>query len=65
MISHLYSHGAITKHQHGFLSKKCTTTNLLESLNDWTLAIDNKHGVNVAYLDYVKAFDSVSPIKLS
>ena len=33
----LRKHGLITKHQHGFLSGRSTTSNLLETLNDWTL----------------------------
>jgi ribonucleases P/MRP protein subunit RPP40 len=37
----------------------------LESLNDWTLALeDNKQSVLVAYIDYAKAFDTVSHSKL-
>jgi len=36
-INYLRQHRLITKDQHGFLTKKSTDTNLLESLNDWTL----------------------------
>ena len=36
-----------------------TTTNLLESLNDWTLSIQCKHSVKIAYVDFSKAFDTV------
>ena len=64
MLDFLRLHGAISKYQHDFLSGKSTTSNLLESLNEWTLAIDNKCGVNIAYIDYAKAFDSVSHSKL-
>ena len=28
--------GVISKQQHGFISRRSTTTNLLETLNDWT-----------------------------
>jgi len=42
----------------------CTFTNLLESLNDWTVAIEHKECVVVAYIDFRKAFDSVSHKKL-
>jgi hypothetical protein len=42
LSEYLLSKGLISRHQHGFISKHCTTTNLIESLNDWTLAIDNK-----------------------
>jgi len=41
-----------------------TTTNLLESLNDWTLSIQCKHSVKIAYVDFSKAFDTVSHNKL-
>ena len=34
-------------------------TGLLDVYNDWTLAVDQGYGVNVIYLDYKKAFDSV------
>jgi len=37
MLCFLRMHGLITKHQHGFLSGRSTTSNLLETLNDWTL----------------------------
>ena len=54
----------ITKQQHGFLSGRSTITNLLESLSDWTLTIDNKQTNTVVYVDFSKAFDSVSHTKL-
>jgi len=38
LINYLWQHRLITKDQHGF-SQKSTSTNLLESLNDWTLNI--------------------------
>uniref|UniRef100_A0A7I5EEN4 Reverse transcriptase domain-containing protein n=1 Tax=Haemonchus contortus TaxID=6289 RepID=A0A7I5EEN4_HAECO len=33
---------------------------MLESLNDWTDALDAKDSVDVIYLDFQKAFDRVS-----
>jgi len=50
--------------QHGFLFKTSTLTNLLESLNDWTVSIENKSQNRVAYIDFSRAFDSVSRPKL-
>ena len=41
-----------------------TCTQLLECLNDWTLAIDNHQGVAVGYIDFFLAFDSVVHNKL-
>jgi len=49
----------ITSCQHGFIRKKSCFTNLLSTLEDWTLALDQGFGVDVAYLDFTKAFDSV------
>jgi len=57
-------HGLISRHQHGFLSHHSTTTELLETLNDWTLALRNKHVVDAIYFDFSKAFDSVVHSKL-
>jgi len=50
--------------QHGFCRGRSTCTNLLESINDWTLSIQYRHYVTVAYVDFSKAFDSVSHEKL-
>ena len=64
MLDYFFRNNVISKQQHGFLSGKFTTTNLLEQLNDWTVALDNKNSVIVGYIDYAKAFDSVSHQKL-
>ena len=57
-------YGLISSQQHGFLRKKSTSTNLLETWNDFTLTLNNKNGITAAYIDYAKAFDSVSHPKL-
>jgi len=54
----------VTEHQHGFLRQKSCLTNLLEALEAWTEALDNGLGIDVLFLDYRKAFDSVSHCKL-
>jgi len=38
---------------------KSYLANLLESLECWTKALDESYGLDVLYLDYRKAFDSV------
>jgi len=64
VTAYLLRKGLINKHQHGFVNGRSTTTNLLESLSDWTFAIDNKATQTVIYVDFSKAFDSVSHPKL-
>ena len=64
MLDFFHQNGSINKQQHGFLSGKSTCTNLLEQLNDWTLAIDDKNMITVGYVDFAKAFDSISHQKL-
>ena len=54
----------ITKAQHGFLKRHSTSTNLLESLNSWTLSLSNHKPVTIAYVDFQRAFDSISHAKL-
>jgi hypothetical protein len=64
MLTYLRHHGLITRHQHGFIAKRSTTTNLLECLNDWSIALKDHHSVTVAYIDFSKAFDTVCKSKL-
>ena len=59
MMSFLDENDIITNCQHGFIKKKSCFTNLLTTLEDWTSAVDQDYGVDVAYLDFSKAFDSV------
>ena len=61
---YLLEHKLITPHQHGFLKRHSTSTNLLESINDWSISISNRKSVNIAYIDYKSAFDCISHRKL-
>jgi len=64
MYEHLKAHDILHRAQHGFCNGRSTCTNVLESVNDWTLSIEYKHSVKVACVDFSKAFDSVSHEKL-
>ena len=59
LLKFLESHERICKEQHGFRSGRSCLTNLLETLENWTAALDEGYGLDVVYLDYRKAFDSV------
>ena len=52
-------HNLIHPHQHGFVSRKSCLTNLLKSFQDWIHSVDEGFGVDIIYLDYKKALDSV------
>ena len=41
------------------MSRHSTVSNLLESVNDWTLALNNSKWIAIVYIDYAKAFDVV------
>lgn len=49
----------ISSKQHGFMSGRSCLTNLLLAFEKWTEYLDEGYGVDVIYLDYRKAFDSV------
>ena len=65
LMNYLLRHHLISKHQHGFLRRHSTASNLLETLNDFTLALNNKLTTDVIYIYSQKAFDTVSRKKTS
>ena len=64
LLSYLLSKCLITRQQHGFLARRSTGTQLVDCLNDWTLNIESKQSLDVIYIDFAKAFDSVVHTKL-
>jgi len=61
---YLLQHKIISSHQHGFLGRKSTTTQLLECSLDWNIALNAHSNTDIIYLDFSKAFDSVAHVKL-
>lgn len=64
IIDFLSTRRIISEHQHGFLPGRSVETNLLECIDDWTSAINDKCSCDVVYFDFAKAFDRVSHRKL-
>ena len=64
LINHLLDNHLIKNTQHGFLSKKSVTTNLLEFLEKITEMFDNNKPLGTIYLDFAKAFDKVPKQRL-
>ena len=58
-MEHAVDNDMISCHQHGFQKKCSCVTQLLECLYDWTKAYDEAKGMDVIYLDFRKAFDTV------
>lgn len=61
IMYHLDQQLCLSKHQHGFVSKRSCLTNLLETFESWTSSLDDKEviGIDAVFLDYQKAFDRV------
>ena len=57
--SHLDRHGILTELNHGFRSSHSCESQLLITTNDILSRLDNKEQVDMAVLDFSKAFDTV------
>ena len=64
MLSHLTEQRLLSEHQHGFRPKRSCSTQLLEVLDAWTRELECGNPVDVVYLDFQKAFDSVPHLRL-
>jgi Reverse transcriptase (RNA-dependent DNA polymerase) len=64
LLSYPLGKHLISRHQHAFIIKHSTTTNLLESLHDWSVALNNSNSVDVIYIDFRRVFDSIVFTKL-
>jgi len=59
VLCYIESNELIAEHQHDFVSGRSCLTNLLEVLETWTRILDSGYGVDVIYLNYKKAFNTV------
>ena len=64
ILKYILANRLITSFQYGFLPKKSCESQLLSYLNEITLMLDRKVNIDSVYLDFAKAFDSVSHTKL-
>ena len=63
-MRYLDDNNTLMHFQHGFRQNRSCITNLLESLNIITKAVDGDSGADVAFLDFSKAFDKVNHVIL-
>ena len=60
ITDHLKEFNLLSEEQHGFREGRSYLSILLTSLDNWTSILKDKDCVDVAYLDFRKAFDLVS-----
>jgi Reverse transcriptase (RNA-dependent DNA polymerase) len=59
VMQHLLSNKLLKDSQHGFMPNRSCTTNLIEFMEPVTRNVDKGRPVDIFYLDFSKAFDSV------
>jgi hypothetical protein len=64
VMKYLQLNKLIVPSQHGFVPNKACVTNLLETLDIITDSINKGYSVDLVLLDFAKAFDKVSHVKL-
>ena len=63
-MKHLLEGKLITDNQHGFMTGRSCTTNLISFMNKLTEIVDNGDSADVFYPDFAKAFDKVPKLRL-
>ena len=64
MVNHMKKYDLFSDKQYGFISGRSTVLQLLAVLESWTQSLDVGNDIDVAYCDYMKAFDKVSHRRL-
>ena len=64
LLNYVELNKLISKEQHGFLRKRSTCTNILESMLDWCLNLQSHISTDAVYFDFKKAFDPLAHPKL-
>ena len=59
IMNHLLDNLLLSSQQHGFIIGKSCVTQLLACMDIWTKALDDGLNMDIAYMDFRKAFDSV------
>ena len=59
-LHHLLKNNLFTSHQSGFRPGHSTEDVLLRTIDDWRLAIDSGKVVAAVFIDFTKAFDTIS-----
>ena len=60
LMAHLSSSDQLHDAQHGFRPRRSCVTQLLTTVEDWSAMVEAGDPIDILYLDFSKAFDSVS-----
>ena len=56
---HMLTNNLFSPSQHGFVAGRSCTTQLLTAMDYWTQSLNDGYPVDIIYLDFHKAFDSL------
>ena len=59
LVDHMQENKLFSNKQYGFISGRSTTLQLLHALENWNETMDKGGQVDIAYMDFRKAFDKV------
>ena len=59
IVNLMEKNSPFNKSQHGFMKTRSCMTQLLETLEEWTDLLDQNFSIDVIYLDFQKAFDTI------
>ena len=59
ILNHFESNKLLSENQHGFMARRFCTTQLLEVLDIWSRILEDGENIDVIYLVFAKAFDTV------
>ncbi len=59
-MSHLKQNNMLTKYQSGFRPNHSTEDVLLRTVEDWRKEVDKGKAIAAVFIDFSKAFDSIS-----
>jgi hypothetical protein len=64
ITAHFDKNMLFSQHQHGFRSGKSCTTNMMEYVDILSTSIEQRIAIEVLYIDFSKAFDTVPYTRL-
>lgn len=64
LIAFFNENNIIPSYQHGFCNDKGVVTQMLEAVDDWSLALERKNCIDVVYFDIKSAFDAINHERL-